>query len=155
MHNAAFVCLASTGDHNHVLLERHLTSIGCAFSFRKAMSIVVLVFLISCPVGVFRTATGEPSFLHNSIVLNSRAVLIVASDAPLPVRHAVEDLSSDMAKAFGVKPRTATAIEDAGPIAIGDVGRTAAAIVRGAGIEMQRVMRGARGSGQFESARSA
>jgi len=43
---------------------------------------------------------------------------VVAADAPVPVRHAVEDLASDMTKVFGVKPRIVSSVRDAGRVAI-------------------------------------
>ena len=52
------------------------------------------------------------------LIIDARVVIVTSPDASLAVRKATEDLRSDFAKVFGVKPPIVSRLQDGGPIAI-------------------------------------
>jgi hypothetical protein len=56
--------------------------------------------------------------VSNAILLNGNVTILVDARQPAPVRHAAEDLASDMRKVFGKAPRIIARTQDAGPVVI-------------------------------------
>jgi hypothetical protein len=52
------------------------------------------------------------------VVVDGRSAVVLAAGAPAPIRHAADDLVSDMTKVFGSKPRMVTSAGEAGGTAI-------------------------------------
>lgn len=74
----------------------------------------VLTLLVFSSVALY----GQPVSTRAGDVVTGRTALVIGAEAPPPIRHAVEDLASDMTKVFGMRPRVVNALNEAGPVAI-------------------------------------
>ncbi|HEV2442918.1 MAG TPA: glycosyl hydrolase 115 family protein [Steroidobacteraceae bacterium] len=79
-----------------------------------AASLAVLVL----GAGWARMADAAAAGSGGPLVLTSKVTLLEDPHEALPVRLAAQDLQSDLARVFGVRPRIVTRREDAGPAAI-------------------------------------
>ncbi|WP_331521508.1 glycosyl hydrolase 115 family protein, partial [Pinirhizobacter sp.] len=72
--------------------------------------------MVALLVAGVTTLRAQP--VSNDILFNGNATILVEADQPAPVRHAAEDLASDMRKVFGKAPQIVARAQDGGPVVI-------------------------------------
>lgn len=78
---------------------------------RAIAECVAVCFLILNASQILRAQSGR-------VIINSSVTLVESAQEPAAVRRATEDLRGDFAKVFGQKPRLASSLDQAGPVAI-------------------------------------
>lgn len=75
---------------------------------RPILSLTAILFIMS----------GAAAAPGAALVVDGHTAIVLAPDAPEPIRRAVDDLRDDFAKVFGTKPRLVTQVESAGSVAL-------------------------------------
>jgi len=95
------------GEHSTV------ESFWIARRSQQGSNIMALAAVLLCMNATAYAQAPAP----DTIVLNSRATILVDSRQPVPIQRAAEDLASDMQKVFGTAPRIVTSEAQAAPVA--------------------------------------